>query len=240
MAFGKFYGVGVGPGNPELLTLAAYRVVQEVDLVCTPKAKAENESLALSIVQQAINRSINTLELIFPMSSDPTVLDNHWEAATQQIVAQLQAGRDVAFITIGDPMFYSTYGYVLRRLAKYPEIQIETIPGVTAFSATMSFLNVPLTEGNDRLAVLPAVYDPHLVLEMFRQFDTLVLMKVNKVYDQIVTVLDENNLLGHAVYVSRCGYPDQFYTRDLLSLVDKPKDYMSMIIMKKVGWEGLK
>lgn len=240
MAYGKFYGVGVGPGNPDLLTLKAYKVLQEVDLICTPKSKMEKDSLAFTIVQQALNRALPTLELLFPMSSDPQVLEEHWDRAAEDIVARLKAGSTVAFITIGDPMFYSTYAYVLRRVGQHPDIETETIPGITAFCATASFLNYPLTEGNDKMAVLPAVYDPHQVLDAFQQFDTLVLMKVNKVYDQVVEALDQAGLLDKAVYVSRCGYPDQFYTRDLASLVGKPKDYMSVVIMKKSGWEGLK
>ena len=236
---GKFYGIGVGPGNPELLTLRAYKILKEIDVLCTPKAKTEGDSLALSIVNQAVERDFTLLELLFPMSKDEQVLQEHWDRAAQQVLALLNQGKSVAFITIGDPMFYSTYAYILKRITKDPAIEVETIPGITAFSACTSFLNQPLAEAEEKIAVIPAAYDLGHIKETLQNFENVVMMKVNKAFDQIVDVLRELNLLDKGVFISRCGYPDQFYTRDLESLVGQPRDYMSILIVKKAGWEGL-
>jgi len=236
---GKFYGIGVGPGNPDLLTLRACKVLSQVDILCTPKAKTEGDSLALAIVRQAVERDFLLLELLFPMSRDEQVLQEHWDRAAQEVLKVLNQGKSVAFITIGDPMFYSTYAYLLKRIAKDPEIEIETISGITAFSACSGFLNQPLAEGDEKIAVIPAAYDLSHIRETLKTFENVVLMKVNKSYDEIVSILRELNLLDKGVFISRCGYPDQFYTRDLESLVGKSKDYMSILMIKKAGWEGL-
>ncbi|MHB8172657.1 MAG: precorrin-2 C(20)-methyltransferase [Thermincolia bacterium] len=237
---GKFYGIGVGPGNPELLTLRAYKILKDIDVLCTPKAKTEGDSLALSIVNQAVVRDFTLLELLFPMSKDEQVLQEHWDRAAQQVLDILNQGKSVAFITIGDPMFYSTYAYILKRIIKDPAIEVETIPGITAFSACTSFLNQPLAEAEEKIAVIPAAYDLGHIKDTLERFENVVMMKVNKAFDQIIDVLRELNLLDKGVFISRCGYPDQFYTRDLESLVGQPRDYMSILIVKKAGWEGLK
>jgi precorrin-2/cobalt-factor-2 C20-methyltransferase len=236
---GKFYGIGVGPGDPELLTIKAYRLLQQVDVLCIPKSRMEKESLALNVVRQSLDRDFRVLELLFPMSHDEEVLATHWDRAAEQVAAELAAGHNVAFITIGDPMFYSTYAYLLQRVRKDPEVEVLTVPGVTAFAACASMINEPLTEKDERVAVIPAAYNLEDLREVLKSFDNLVLMKVNRNYDAVVDLLEETGLLDRAVYVSRCGYPDQFYTTDIKSLVGKEKDYMSVLIVRKAGWRGL-
>lgn len=236
---GKFYGIGVGPGDPELLTLKAYRLLSQVDVLCIPKSKMEKDSLALKVVRQALDRDFRVLELLFPMSHDEGVLAEHWDRAAEQVAAELEAGHNVAFITIGDPMFYSTYSYLLERVRRDPVVEVLTVPGVTAFAACASLINEPLTEKDERVAVIPAAYNLDDLREVIEGFDNVVLMKVNKNYDAVVSLIEELGLLGRAVYVSRCGYPDQFYTTDLKSLVGKDRDYMSILIIRKAGWRGL-
>lgn len=238
---GKLYGLGVGPGDPELLTLKAVKVLESTDVLCVPKSKTEKDSLALSIALQVVKRDFEVLELLFPMSKDKEVLDNHWRQGADKVLQQLKKGKQVTFITIGDPMFYSTYSYLLEKVkASYPEIQVETVPGVTAFAACSSFINEALTEGEEKLAVIPAAYGIEELKEILADFDNIVLMKVNKIFDSVVSLLKEENMLDKAVFISRCGYPDQFYVTDLESLVGKEKDYMSIMIIRKAGWRRLK
>ncbi len=237
---GKIYGLGVGPGDPELLTLRAYRILTEVDLVCVPKSKAEKESLALSIAAKAVNKELETMELVFPMTHDKQILKEHWDLATEKIAEKAREGKNIAFITIGDPMFYSTYAYVLERVKRqYPDVEIETIPGITAFTACASVINEPLTEGDETLAVIPAAYGIGPIREALEKNDNVVLMKVNSLFDEVVELIKELDLLGKAVYISRAGYPDQFYTTDLESLVGIDKNYMSLMIIRKAGWKSL-
>jgi len=237
---GKIYGIGVGPGDPELLTLKAYRVLKEIDILCVPKSKTEKDSLALSIAQKAVERDFEILELLFPMTHDKETLRQHWDMATEKMVEKVREGKSLAFITIGDPMFYSTYAYVLERVKKiHRDIEIETIPGITAFAACSSFINEPLTEGDEKLAVVPAAYGISAIREAFLKYDNVVLMKVNRLYDEVAGLLKELGLLGKAVYISRCGYEDQYYTTDIEGQIGKEKDYMSVLIVRKAGWKSL-
>ncbi len=237
---GKIYGIGVGPGDPELLTFKAYRILKEVDVLCVPKSKTERDSLALTIVTRAVQRKYEVLELLFPMNHDKEVLKYHWDTASEKMAGLAREGKTLAFITIGDPMFYSTYAYILERVKrKFPDIEIETIPGVTAVAACSSLINEPLTEGDEKLAVIPAAYGISAIKEALQSYDSVVLMKVNRLFDEVAGLLEEMKLLDKAVYISRCGYPDQYYSTDIAGLAGKEKDYMSIMVVRKAGWKNL-
>ncbi|MGB9803541.1 precorrin-2 C(20)-methyltransferase [Desulfofundulus sp.] len=231
---GKFYGIGVGPGDPELLTLKAYRVLQEVNIVCVPKSAADRESLALSIIKQVIKRQFMTLELFFPMSRDHQILEQHWASAGEKVAKLVQEGHKVAFITIGDPTFYSTYSYVQAYLQKnYPDLPVETIPGITAMSACAAALEEPLATGEESLAVIPAVYNLERLEEILETFENVVLMKVNRYFNQVLELLRKKGLLERAALVSRCGYPDQIVNRKVSDLAGQRIDYMSILVIHK-------
>src|SRR4030067_1997224 len=131
---GKLYGIGVGPGDPELLTLKAVRVLGEADVVAIPKSKEESDSIALSIVKGAVDLSKKeTVELVFPMTKDKEVLRKAREEAAVAIADRLKAGKNVACITLGDPMFYSTFSYLIPLVKeRLPEVHIEIIPGISS------------------------------------------------------------------------------------------------------------
>lgn len=233
---GKFYGIGVGPGEPELMTVKACRTLAGVDVLCVPKSSAGRESLALSVVGKMVPREFEYLELHFPMSKDPVVLKKSWDEAGEAVARQVQAGRRLAFVTIGDPMFYSTYGYVLSYLQNhYPGLETETIPGITAFSACAAATQTPLVEADENMAVVPAAYDLGKLKDALLTFDSVVVMKVNRRFPEVYGLLKELNLLGCAEYVSRCGYEDQYITRDMDELLNKKLDYMSILIVRKRG-----
>lgn len=233
---GKFYGIGVGPGDPGLLTLKACRTLEKVEVLCVPRSSKDKESLALAVVRKALPREFIHMELHFPMSRDRTVLQQSWAEAGEKVAGQVMAGRQVAFLTIGDPMFYSTYGYVLRYLrTNHPFLETETIPGVVAFSACAAYQQEPLVEGEGSLAVVPAVYGVEKLRDILLHFDSVVLMKVNRCFPLVFSLLKELGLEKQAIYVNRCGYPDQYLTGDLESLLDRDLDYMSLIIVRKAG-----
>ncbi|WP_347491038.1 precorrin-2 C(20)-methyltransferase [Desulfoscipio sp. XC116] len=230
---GKFYGIGVGPGDPELLTIKAQRILSAVDVLCVPKAKMEKNSLALSVVQRAVPGKYMLLELEFPMSKDQTVLEQSWEQAGYQVAAKLIAGQDVAFITIGDPTLYSTYGYLLRYLrAHHPDVATETVPGVSSITACSAYVQEPLVEGEEKLAIIPAAYNLKDLQHILDIFDTVVLMKVNRRLPELLAFLRNNgNYDTH--FVHRCGYPDQFATQEPEKILDQKLHYMSLMIVKK-------
>ncbi len=236
---GKFYGLGVGPGDPDLITLKAFRILEEVNLLCVPRSSSDRDSLALQVVKRLTGRETERLELSFPMSSERPVLEKSWAAAGEEVARKVRQGNRVAFVTIGDPMFYSTYAYVLRHLKfHHPDLETETVPGVTAMSACASALGIPLAEGDESVAVLPAVYGLKDLEKVVREFDNVVLMKVNKKVGEVAALLDRLGMRGKAVYFSRCGYGDQYVTANLDDLAGRRLDYMSLLIIKKRGFAG--
>lgn len=231
---GTFYGLGVGPGDPELLTLKAYNVLKNIDLVCTPKSKVERESVALNIVKQAVQKDIPLLELHFPMTKDPEELASNWDANTKKIVEELEKGKDVAFITIGDPLLYSTYSYILRRIIKdYPEMKVVTVPGISSAFACASHINVTLVEEEESLGIVPANHDREYLLNAINSFENVFLMKVAKSYDLILDILKEIDFQGEAYLISRCGHPEEIVTNNLEEWRGKELNYLSSILIKK-------
>lgn len=228
---GKLYGVGLGPGNPELMTLKAARILGSVDVICTPKSSEDKESIALSIAKAHI-KNAKIIQPIFPMSKDVKKLEKSWDEAAEMIFSELKQGRDVAFITVGDPLFYSTYSYILKKMKeKHSEVEVETIPGVTSLSACFAQLNLPLAERSEKIAVLPAAYGLRELKEL-ANFDVIVLMKVSRNFDKIVETLEKAGLKENATFVSRCGSKD-FFSSNLDSMLGKKIDYLSMIVIKR-------
>jgi len=178
---GKFYGVGIGPGDPELITLKAVKTLRSVSVVIAPFSR--RESVALNIAQPYILGEV--LKLGFPMERDEKLLNMAWDANAKDIAMLLDEGKDVAFITLGDPMIYSTYIYVLHRLQGY---EIETIPGITSFTAAASKLGFPIAEGDAPFAVIPS-YQEDSLRAALDVYDSVVLMKISRDFDRIIDVL---------------------------------------------------
>lgn len=229
---GIFYGVGVGPGDPELLTLKAVDVIKNADVIIAPKTEKKEESTALSIARPFLKDDVEILKLVFPMVNHADTLSEAWENNKNSILAELQAGKKVVFLTLGDPMFYSTYMYVFRLLKDcgYP---IHTIPGIPAFCAIASRLGLPLAEGNDVLSVVPATMDEKKLDEVLATVDNVVLMKVYKNYGQVVEKLDQHGFGGNAVMISKCGLPDEKICEDLHVVDEGSVNYLSTILAKK-------
>jgi precorrin-2/cobalt-factor-2 C20-methyltransferase len=231
MALGRFYGIGLGPGNPELLTLKARKVLEEVEVVCAPRSRKGRRSIALQMVKPLIgNKEIITP--LFPMRKDPEVLRPYWEKAVESIYEKLCEGKDVAFVTIGDPTFYSTYTCIMETIReRYPEVEIETVPGVASLLACFAGLNLSLVDRDEKLAVLPAEYGLEGLDELSKVFDTIVLMKVSRSFKKIVEKLDRLGLKKDAIFVSKCGTRG-FFSSPLHKLKGKKADFLSMIIIK--------
>ncbi len=229
---GKFYGIGVGPGDPELMTTKALNILKSVDIICAPKSRKDKESIALSIVKEALNRDFDVISPLFPMTKNVEAIEGYWDKASEMISSELEKGKSVAFITIGDPLFYSTYAYVLERMKNaMPELEIETIPGVTSISACLAQLNLPFAGRDEKIAILPAAYGLEELEELTKILDIIVLMKVSRSFDEIVKKLDDLGLKEDAIFVSGCG-TNAFFKSDLDAMTGKKIDYLSMIIIR--------
>ncbi len=238
---GKLSVIGIGPGDPELLTLKAVRIIKESQVLCVPKGREEGSSLALSIVEKAVAlEGKEVLEAHFPMmktrkskGAEKDELDAKWSSAAADMLAKLKEGLDVAFPTLGDPTIYSTFFYLYDKLIELePDLEIEIVPGVSSINAAAARANIYLGLGNDSIAVLPANYMDNLKSTL-STFNTVVLMKVNKVLNDIVKLLDEMGLADKAVCVSRVGMEDEEVIDDIRSIKQEELNYFSMIIVRK-------
>ena len=246
---GKLYVVGVGPGDPELMTLKAVRILREVSCICVPKGREEGSSLALSIVKKALPlEGKEIIEAHFPMKKTKTgteakdlnnatselcKLDTKWHETVENVLSRLSKGTDVAFITIGDPSIYSTFFYLYDRLLELnPELTIEMVPGVSSINAAASRAGISLGLADEKIAILPATYTDNL-REILEKFDTVVLMKVHRVFDNVITILDSMGLLGNAIYVSKAGMEDERIFRNITDVGKDDLNYFSMVVVRK-------
>jgi precorrin-2/cobalt-factor-2 C20-methyltransferase len=230
---GKLWGIGVGPGDPDLITMKAVKVLAQVSVVCVPRAKAGQPSLALSIARGYLSPEAKVVELTMPMTEVREKLENAWRDAAKTIMSYLQAGEQVAFLTIGDPSLYSTFSYVNNVLqTEEAWLDTEIIPGISSFSAAAARLGRPLAEGDEPLVVMPTPQGLDLSNELTDQ-SNLVLMKVSRDFDSLVHELSQNHRLAEAALVSRVGQPQEFITGDLEALQGQKIDYLSLIISRK-------
>ena len=236
---GTLYVIGVGPGDPELLTLKAARILREVPCICVPKGREEGSSLALSIVKKIMSLdNKNIIEAHFPMRKTKAAahagdLDAKWNETVETVMTILNGGTDIAFITIGDPTIYSTFFHLYDRLLELdPSLSIEIIPGISSITASAAQAGISLGLADERIAVVPATYADDIGMELER-FDTVILMKVHKVFDQVLAMLDAAGLTDKALYISRTGMDDAQVVRDIRTLRGKELNYFSMVIIKK-------
>lgn len=231
-SLGRLYGVGVGPGDPELLTIRSQKVLEQVSVVCVPQASGQGDSIALGIVEEFLDTEQEILRLPFP-TDDAEAASGVWRAAATTVVARLEQGQDVAFITEGDPMLYSTFSYVLAGVVELrPDAPIEIVPGVSSIMAAAARAQVPLAAGEQRLAILPAVYGIDDLSDTAAGFNTMVLMKVSPVLVKVLADLGKLGLKGRSTYVRRATTAQEQIIRDLSELKDEDVDYFSILIVK--------
>jgi precorrin-2/cobalt-factor-2 C20-methyltransferase len=229
---GIFYGIGVGPGDPELLTVKAINAIKKVDVLIAPKTEKKDGSVALSIAKPYLKEDVEIVYQVFPMVKGFADDTKAWEENKAEILALLHAGKNVAFLTLGDPMFYSTYIYVFR-LLENEGVDIQTIPGIPAFAAIGSQLGYPIVEGDDVLSIIPATASPEKVEKAMQAADNVVLMKVYKNFEEVADMLDKNEMAEQAVLVSRAGLDDEKIIYDVLAHKKDKLNYLSTILTRK-------
>jgi precorrin-2/cobalt-factor-2 C20-methyltransferase len=227
--WGKFYGVGVGPGDPSLLTLRAVEVLQTVDIVAIPKSKLDRESVAWDIAKVHCPAKVRLIELELPMTADQEILEKAWRAGAETLLGELKQGKAVAFITLGDPSLYSTYSYLLNHLREeLPPECLTTVPGITAMSAAAAKINLPLATGDEPLLVLPSTED----VDNFLDFPNLVLMKVSRRLSEILKLLEKRK--RKTVLLTRLGQAGETICWEPKSsdFTAEKVDYLSLMLVK--------
>ena len=226
---GKLYGIGVGPGDTELLTLKAARILKSVPVVFTPKSSKEKESIALSIVKPVLEEREDYKRLmlvtpIFPMIEDKDELEKIWNSASEMIAQYLDSGRDVAFITLGDPSVFSTYAYVQKKLIE--NYEIETVPGITSFTACAAARNKALVEQNEILTIVPKIDDR---LEHVLEYsDSVVLMKASRNTSQLEETIEEKERPKEIYSVQNCTRENE----KIIEGFSNEKPYLTTTIIK--------
>ena len=234
---GTLFGIGVGPGSPDLLTLRAARVVARVPVVCVPRSAAGNRSYALGVVRNLLNPERQEIvELTFPMSRAAGQAHQAHTEAVSRVWAHLQDGRDVAFLSEGDPLFYSTFIYLGRGLrTACPAARVEVVPGISSINAATAATGCALAEGGETVAIVPALYDTDRLRHILTDFDNVVLLKVHAVWERVLELLEQLGLVSQATVVTRAGSPEQRITWDIRELRGQKLDYFSLVLVKKIA-----
>lgn len=235
MTRGTLYGIGVGPGDPEWITVKAARILGRVAHVCVPKSRVAADSVALEIAHEYLRPDAVVHELPFPMTADESVLRECWQQAAREVLKILDRGDDCCFLTLGDALLYSTYIYLLRELRLLsPDVEIVTVPGVTAFSATAALTNFPVGQGKQLVTIVPASDDLGTLAEALDRGGTVILMKVGRRLERVLDELEARHLLDQAVFVSHAGMPEQRVETDLRRLrgLAEEAGYLSILIVQ--------
>lgn len=244
MTLGTLYGVGLGPGAPDLLTLRAVELIRRVPVLALPRSSDFGVSRAFEIARPALaeaaDRAQERLFLTFPMNKDPERLRPALEHAVSAIGARLARGLDVVFACEGDPSVYSTFTYVRDAACeRFAGLAVEVVPGVTSVTAVPAVAGVALADGQERIAVLPGTTGFGDLGAVLRAFDTVVFMKIGPEMPEIIAALERENLLDRAVYVSRATMSEQRIERDLRKVSGERGGCFAMVVVAKKARSGV-
>ncbi|KOS62189.1 precorrin-2 C(20)-methyltransferase [Lysinibacillus agricola] len=231
---GILYGLGVGPGDPELITVKAFRVIQESPVIAYPKKLKGSKSYAHRIVDVYINpEEKDMLGLVFPMTKDEAVLEREWTKSVELVYGKLKEGKDVAFVTEGDPLLYSTFIHMMKLMQEmHPDVEIQTVPGISSFNGSASRLGIALADGDDRVAIVPAHDDYDAMREAIESHDAVVFIKVAKVIDLMLEVLRDLDLLDKASVVTKVT-SDEEIIWDVRELDGVDLEYLTLMVVRK-------
>lgn len=234
---GRLYGVSLGPGDPGLITRRAWELLHGDALWTYPVRKKGDDSYALNIARRAglaIPETATALQ--FPMTHDTAILAKYWLAAAQTVLGLLETGRDVCFLVEGDASTYSTFTYLARSVRTLDsDIAVEIIAGVPSYHAAAAHLGEPLAESDETLAILPAGYGVDTVERLLPEFDTLVLLKVKPLLDDLIDLLAHRGLLAHSCFLEKVGSPEERIVRDLAHLKGEKVNYLSLLLVRNPG-----
>ena len=228
----KFYGIGPGPGDSSLVTVKAVETIQNLDILYTPESKKGGESLALSIVSKYLPDGLEIKSRHFPMNFNDGEKVAAWNQIAEEIVSDVKDGKNVGFVTLGDPMIYSTYVYIMERLID--EIDVETIPGISSFSNIASNQNFPLVMDREPLIVIPCTMEEERIDYALENYSCIVLMKVYKNFKEIITKLEKFDLIDSAILVSNSSQEGEIVYTDLRDVhLEEKISYFSTILVNK-------
>ena len=235
-------GIGVGPGDPELLTVKAVKAIQSADIIMCPASKEDRPSIALSVVDSLIDKSKNQeiVKLIFPMTKDKDVLEETWKRNAKIMAETVQSGKNVVYLTVGDPFLYSTWIYMHKDLTeKYPEMNISVIPGIVSMFTFASKVGVSIAEGAEKVAIIPSCYDLSSVKEIAKNSESMIFLKDGRYFDQVIDVLKESGFPDNSIFAigQDLGTENEIIRKMTLGEVNDDTlttKYFSILVVKRV------
>lgn len=235
-------GIGVGPGDPDLLTVKAVKAIQNADIIMCPASKEDRPSIALSVVSSLIDKSKNQeiVKLIFPMTKDKDILEETWKKNARIMAQKVLLGKNVVYLTIGDPYLYSTWIYMHKDLKEnHPSMEISVIPGIVSMFTFASKAGVSIAEGADKVAIIPSCYDLSSVKEIAKNSETMVFLKDGRYFDQVIDVLKESGFPDDSIFAigQDLGTENEIIRKMTLGEVNDESlttKYFSILVVKRV------
>jgi precorrin-2/cobalt-factor-2 C20-methyltransferase len=236
----KLYCVGCGPGDPELLTVKAVNLIKGAQVIFAPTAREGKPSIALSVVDQYVDKSTKTVSLVFPMVKDRESLKDYWKRNASEIAAAVRTGKKVVYLTVGDPALYSTWIYIHRELNKdHPDVEIEIVPGVASLFAIANKAKISLAEGDETVAIVPACYDMERVKKTASACDTVIFLKDGRYFDNVIMTLGEAGFPDDATLAIAQDVDSEGEILEMTKLADQrgrkgpTEKYFSIMVAKK-------
>ncbi|VFQ47245.1 precorrin-2 C(20)-methyltransferase [Desulfoluna butyratoxydans] len=231
---GTLFGIGVGPGDPDLITMKAVKAMQDVDVIFTASSSKNSFSLAVEIARPHLPEHLEVEILPFPMTSEQGVTTKAWKENADRIAEVLKAGKNAAFLTLGDPLTYSTFGYILQYMkADHAECPVVTIPGITSFQAAAARINTPLVEAEESLVITSGAYGGEHVRRVAATSENVVLLKAYKNVDDIADALSDSGLMENSCAIKKCGREGEEIIWNVGDLREVKPDYWTLIIAKQ-------
>lgn len=234
MESGILYGIGVGPGDPELITLKAVRILRLVDAVFAAASPQKSHSLASQIASSHLKEGVSVRLLNFPMTRKEDELKSAWLENARKVLSILKQGKNVAFLTLGDPMTYSTFGYLMRTIKEIaPDTPIEIVPGITSYQAGAATCGFVLAEGEESFAVISGALGAQRLKEVVKHSDSVVMLKVYRSYNEIRNILEDLDLADNSILISQCGLNGERIIRNIKGSTNKTPPYLSFLLIRK-------
>jgi precorrin-2/cobalt-factor-2 C20-methyltransferase len=238
----ELIGIGVGPGDPELLTIKAVKAIKNADSIMCPASSEDRPSIALSIVSSLIDKSKNQeiTKLIFPMTKDKEILEATWKKNAEIMAKKVLSGRNVVYLTIGDPYLYSTWIYMHKEIElNHPEIKIDVIPGIVSMFTFAAKVGISIAEGSEKVAIIPSCYDLNTVKDIAKNSETMIFLKDGRYFDKVIDLLKESGFPDNSIFAigQDLGTENEIIKKLTLGEVNNgtlTTKYFSILVVKRV------
>ena len=235
-------GIGVGPGDVDLLTVKAVNAIQNADIIMCPASNENRPSIAFTVVSPIIDESKNQeiIKLIFPMTKDKDILEATWKKNAKIMAETVLTGKNVVYLTVGDPFLYSTWIYMHKDLKEnYPEMDVSVIPGIVSMFTFASKVGVSIAEGAEKVAIIPSCYDLSSVKEIAKHSESMIFLKDGRYFDQVIKVLKESGFPNDSIFAigQDLGTENEIIRKMTLGEVNDSSlttKYFSILVVKRV------